>query len=254
MTFLKNDSELLSVDPQPERAVKVGYRAADLENSAANVYNRLGRLFTRLCGEHGVEVAGVIALWLVQSGGRVFIKRRAYLHFEVEKFFDCWGHYNRQAFDTHFKYGGHNMQGGQGWENQEYREDTSGLYRGVHHNQNSEYAALTMARTLAGDGPAVVASSIGGCLLSAGAFAWAGYGSAVEMFEAFQEAERAHVLGFFDYCAAKPSPKSADLLRHLKNHEWGLFARNFPADAQAPLDVERLRSAYSAAQMMMRQT
>jgi hypothetical protein len=252
MTFLKNDSELLTFDPRIERPVKVGSRAAQA-SAAAQVYNRLGRLLTRLGARNDVEVATIIAVWLVQTGGRGFLPGRPYLHFEVARFFDCWGHHNRQEFDAYFRFGGRSMQQGCGWENQEYREDDGGLFLSVHHNQNTEYAALTMARTLAGDGPALLAASIGGCLLSAGEFTWAGYNNPVDMFEAFQESERAQVLGFFDYCGSKPTPKTADLLRHLRTHDWALFAKNFPTDDQPPLDVERLRAAYAAANTMMRQ-
>jgi hypothetical protein len=252
MTFLKNNSDLLGVDPQPEKAVQVRFKAADQVSAAADVYNRLGRLLTRLCSEHQVEIESVIAVWLVQSSGRMFVRRRAQLHFEVEKFFEGWGHHNRLEFDRHFKFGGHDTQPGFGWENQEYREETTGLFSAVHHNPNSEYAALTMARTLAGDDAAIVAASVGGCLLSAGEYAWAGYTNSLELFEAFQESETAHILGFFDYCGMKPLPRSGDLLRYLKSHDWDSFARFFPAEEQTPIDPERLKAAYSSAQAMMR--
>lgn len=241
-----------TMDPAAERPVTIGARASEQVSAAAHVFNRLGRLLTRLSHEHDLEIESIIAVWLAQSGGRIFVPRRAYLHFEVQKFYEGWGHLNRQDFDTHFRFGGHNMQAGQWWENQDYREDVGGIYHAVHHNQNSEYAALTMARTLAGDARALSSACVGGCLLSVAEFRWVGYQKPDEMFDAFEDSERAQVLGFFDYCCAKPSPKTNDLLRYLKLHDWVMFARHFPSTDQTPLDVERLRAAYSSAALMMR--
>ncbi len=143
------------------------------------------------------------------------------------------------------------MQAGRGWENQEYREDPAGQYRGVHHNQNSEYAVLTMARTLAGEGPALLAACVGGCLLNMAEFPWVGYQSPVEMFDSFQESERGHVLGFFDYCSTKTAPKSGDLIRYLKVHDWDAFSRHYPAPKQTPIDMERLQTGYVSAKLLM---
>jgi hypothetical protein len=50
----------------------------------------------------------------------------------------------------------------------------------------------------------------------------------------------------------KPLPRSGDLLRYLKSHDWDSFARFFPAEEQTPIDPERLKAAYSSAQAMMR--
>lgn len=253
MTFLKDDSALLTIDPAAEKTIPTGRRTIDPAAGAASVFNRLGGLMTRLCKEHDLEIASVIAVWVAQSGGRPFVPRRAQLYFEVRRFFDAWGSYHRHEFDAHLRFGGHNMQDGLFWENQEYREDTSGFFRSVHHNQNSEYAALTMARTLAGDSIALRAASLGGCLLSVSHFAWMGFENPSAMFEAFQESERAHLLGFFDYCVAKPAPKGGDLMRYLKARDWTLFANHFADDDQTPISVERLRSSYASAKLVTRQ-
>lgn len=251
MAFLKNDSELLTISLVPEKAVVVAHPANDHVTAAANVYNRLGCLLARLSIEYRVDVASVIAIWVAQTGGRIFTPKRASLYFEVQRFFSVWGHRYRQEFDTYFRFGGFNLQQGQPWENHEYREDSERMYRGVHHNQNSEYAALTMARTLAGDSVALTAACVGGCLLSVAEFSSAGYGSPIEMFDAFQESERTHVIGFFDYCAAKPAPKTKDLIRYLRARDWEHFAMHYPAADQTPMEVRRLQSAYASAKAMM---
>ncbi len=72
MTFLKDDSALLTIDLVAEQRVDAGRRAPEQVTAAAHVYNRLGGLLTRLCGEHGIDIASVVAIWLAQTGGRIF--------------------------------------------------------------------------------------------------------------------------------------------------------------------------------------
>jgi hypothetical protein len=254
MKYLKDDSAFLTVELPAERVATVAPRASEETAGATHVFNRLGRIIAKLSARHQVDPASVIAVWVAQTGGRLFAQRRAQLHFEVHKFFESWGHHHRQEFDDFFRFGGHNMQLGQPWENHEYRADVGMAFCAVHHNQNSEYASVTLARMLAGDEKALQAASLGGCLLSVSAYSFAGYDSPIQMFTAFQESERAHVLAFFDYCSMKGSPKMGDLFRYLKTRDWTLFARHYPVANQTPLDPERLRVAYAAAQEVLGQS
>jgi hypothetical protein len=247
MTLLKDDTELLAGSLVADAPVQIAARSPELVTAAASVFNRSGALLSRLSKNAGIDVACPIAVWMVQSGGRPFVPRRAALRFEVQQFFAIWGNRVRHEFDLHFRFGGHNLQTGHSWEGHEFRSEPAGRYCSVHHNQNSEYAALTMARMLAGDAQALSCASLGGPLLPVDAHATLGYASALEMLVAYQKSERAHILGFFDYCQARLAPKAGDLIKHLRAHDWYLFAKHYTESDRCPIDAERLAAAHTAA-------
>lgn len=251
MSLLIDYTEQLAKDPRPERPVLTAARCSELSAGAAVVFNRLGGLLTRLSGEHGAEVASLVAIWVTQSGGRPPGRRRANLRFEVQRFFNNWGRQNRQEFDGHFKFGGHSLQPGQPWENQEYRGEV-GSFTAVHHNQNSEYSALTIARMLCGDELAFGASSVGGSLLGVAEHATMGFDSCAAMFEAFQEGEAVQVVALLSYLVAHSAPKAGDLLRYLRDSEWDLFSKYYTGADQVPMDSARLRAAYAAAAILLK--
>jgi len=254
MTLLKDDTELQAGSLAFEAVLNPAPRSPELVVAAAAVFNRGGALMTRLAKDAGVDVACPIAVWLAQSAGRPFLPRRAALRFEVHQFFTRWGTWNRNEFDRYFRFGGHNLHPGHPWENHEFRSEPTSRYTSVHHNQNSEYATLTMARMLAGDPPALICASIGGPLLPLDAHDTLGYGSANEMFDAYQESERAHILGFFDYCRIRPGPKPGDLIKYLRDRDWILFARHFVAEPDhGPVDPERLSVAHGAVAKLLRE-
>jgi hypothetical protein len=253
MTLLKDDTELLAGNLAVDAVVQPTPRSPELVVAAAAVFNRSGALLTRLAKDAGIDVACPIAVWLVQSGGRSFVPRRAALRFEVQQFFARWGNWNRHEFDLYFRFGGHNLQTGHSWENQEFRSEPTTRFTSVHHNQNSEYATLTMARMLAGDPPALSCASLGGALLPVDAHNALGYETANEMFDAYQESERAHILGFFDYCQVRPGPKAGDLIKHMRANDWHLFARHYTESDRSPIDPERLSAAHTAAARLLRE-
>ena len=222
-------------------------QANTMRRSLAAVYNRLGGLLQVLTRKTGADVAGITAVWYVESSGLPFVPKRAVIRLEAHQLYELWGKRNRTVFDSHFRFGGHNGQGGNPWENQEYRTEDTGIFHAVHHNQSSEYAAVTLAQIVAGDEVAFSCSSIGGCQLMMNAFRMLGYESAKEMYEAFQKAESAHVLTFFDFCSAKPAPKSGDLLHYLRVRDWTNFAKFYNGAGQVPAYAAKLKAACEAA-------
>jgi hypothetical protein len=245
--FFQRDSQLSSVPLEPSVSVGTLPRSTELEHAATCVFNRLGGLMGLVASDLGLEVSAVIAVWVAEGGNRLFVPKRAAIRFEVHQLFDGWGKRNRQLFDTHFRFGGHSLQPGHPWENQEFRTENPGPFTSVHHNQNSEYAALTLAQILSGDELALASCSIGGCQLMMNAYALLGFDSARQMYEAFQESERAHVLGFFDFCKNKPAPRIGDLINCLRIKDWTNFAKNYNCAEMAPIYAPRLENAYRAA-------
>jgi hypothetical protein len=247
VNFLKEDPDLLAVPLETAVAADVNPGTTGMAVAACGIAARLGGLLGMLAAKTEIGKEAVIAVWLVESGGRPFIPKRSAIRFEVHHFFNNWGKRNRQQFDLHFRFGGHNLQLGHPWENQEYRTEDAGEFHSVHHNQSSEYAALTLAQILADAEDALGCASIGGCQILMNSFASLGYQNAQEMYSAFQESERTQVLGFFDFCRNMPSPQPGDLLKYLRTRDWANFAQYYNGVGQVSVYSAKLESACDAA-------
>ena len=70
------------------------------------------------------------------------------------------------------------------------------------------------------------------------------------MYTAFQESERFHVLGFFDFCSARPATKVGDLLRYLRSHDWLNFAKFYGGRAKRDY-MTRLRASFDIASTVL---
>lgn len=252
MSFLKDSEELVTTQLLPGVPLSLPPQANTVQRSIGAVYNRLGGLLEVLTGTTGVDVAGTTAVWFVESSGLPFTPKRAIIRLEVNQLYKLWGKRNRSVFDSHFRFGGHHGQVGNPWENQEYRTQDTGVFHAVHHNQSSEYAAVTLAQIVAGDETAFSCSSIGGCQLMMNSFRTLGYESATEMYEVFQQTETAHVLTFFDFCSRKAAPKVGDLLHYLRVCDWNNFAKFYNGMGQVPVYAAKLKSAYEAAAELLK--
>lgn len=78
-----------------------------------------------------------------------------------------------------------------------------------------------------------------------------GYSSPRAMYDAFQASERAHVLGFFDFCKQKKAPKKGDLINHLREHKWPEFAKYYNGLGQYEKYGGRIRNSYSHAKQIL---
>jgi hypothetical protein len=249
--FLKNDSELTAISLQPDVVITPDAKTNANQRALAAIYNRLGGLLERLICKLEVEPSTVAAVWLVESGGLPFTPKRAVIRLEVHQLFELWGKRDRVAFETHFRFGGHNKQPGNPWENQEYRAQDSGNFAAVHHNQNSEYAALTLAQVIASEENAFLCTSIGGCQLMMSNYDSLGYETVRHMYDAFQQSERAHVLSFFDYCQWKAAPKPGDLLGYLRKYDWNSFAKYYNGVGQVQTYATKLKTAYNSCKTLL---
>ncbi len=210
----------------------------------AATYNRLGGLMRAVGRETVVEPRAALAVWFVESSGREHTPGQAVLHFECNVFYQLWGQENEAAYSRHFRHGGYAGQPGASWQNHEFREDYTAAFAPLHASQTSEYEALTLATALAGEEAALKSASIGGCQIVMRNCEMIGYASAREMYDAFQASERAHVLGFFDFCARQPAPKPGDLIRHLAARKWSETARYYNGPGKAAAYARLLGDAY----------
>lgn len=255
VSFFKNDLELQSTPLAPELPLTLSSHWTGVQyaqqTAAAKTYNRIGGLLTAVSRKAEIPLENVLSVWMVESGGRAMTPGKAIIRFEVHLFYKAWGKQNADAFDTHFRFGGHHLVPGRSWENHEYRAEEDAPFSAVHHNQNSEYTALTLARMLGGDEPAFSSTSIGGPQILMEAHGWLGYDTAALMYQAFQASEQAQVLGFFDFCHAKPAPGKGDLLRYLRRNDWEQFTRYYNGPGQVTVYSERLQKNVAAVQKIL---
>jgi hypothetical protein len=249
--FFKDDVQLKAVELPPQQSLTLTTKMPLKERAVANLYNRLGGLLDQVGRQAGLEAEKALAVWLVESSGISFMQKRAVIRLEVHQLYDAWGKRNRTAFESHFRFGGHGQQPGNPWENQEYRTQGTGLFSSVHHNQTAEYAALTLARLVAGDEVALSCTSIGGCQVMMGYHKMLGYEKVTDMYNAFQSSEAAHVLGFFDYCRAKAAPKVGDLIKYLQAKDWPSFGKYYNGLGRVQAYADALQSNYEIACLLL---
>ncbi|HEX4227650.1 MAG TPA: N-acetylmuramidase domain-containing protein [Bryobacteraceae bacterium] len=247
----RNDQSWKSHPLDPVQKIQIGLRCPEEQRAIVAIYNRLGGLIRKVAAKHDVKCSHVIAVWVAQGGWRPFRPQRAPIRFNVHRFFDVWGKRCRADFDLYFRFGGHNLQPGQPWDNHEYRPEGRGAFVSVHHNPNSEYEALMLARMLAGDEAALRCLNIGGPLIPVDDFTPLGYESSSAMYKSMQESELAHVLTFFDLCRLKQAPKSGLLLQYLRLGDWLNFCRHYDQPSELDPCAERMRQVVSRCESML---
>lgn len=249
--FFKDSPELGSAPLAPSRPIPIPRDGQPSRIALASTYNRLGGLIESVAAASGVEPPAVLAVWQVESGGGPHQPGAAWLRLECHLLYRGWGQDHPDEYGRHFRHGGFQGQPGKAWENHLFRTKVQARFEPVHAGQRSEYRALALARSLAGAETALAAASIGGPQILMSAYAWLGYDSPLSMYEAFQAGERAHVLGFFDFCATKPAPNPGHLLRYLALRRWHDFAAYYNGPGKAAGYARLLRIHYQMAREVL---
>jgi hypothetical protein len=239
--FFKDSPPLKGIRLTPPTPIGVNRTWSPLRRRLAETYNRLGGLMQALARMVGIDVASVLAVWYVESGGRRHTPGQAIIRFENHLFYRNWGKFNESLYNRHFRHGGHAGQPGRAWQNQQFRKSTNEPFQDFHGNQAREYEVLHFARQLAGHDPALLSISIGGPQILITHYRRIGYSSARQMFDAFQASERFQVLGFFDFC------RRGNLLRFLRARQWADFARRYNGSGQVERYAAHLIRAYQEA-------
>lgn len=222
----------------------------------AQTYNRLGGLMRALADETRTEVPAILGVWQVESGGFPHIPGKAIIRFENHLLYRGWGRQNDELYGRHFRYGGYRGLSGAAWENHQFRTSDTDNFLPQHdrkltfqQNQEREYATLRLAISKAGPEPALLSISIGGPQLLVANFRMLGYGTPMEMYEAFQADERSHILGFFDFCNQKKTP-GGNLLTSLRKLDWREFARYYNGPGQVETYAKWLMNAHENARKL----
>jgi N-acetylmuramidase-like protein len=247
-TFFKDLPHLSSAPlaaPQPLPASPV---ASTLGRALTDTYNRLGGLMALLGMETGIRLAAALAVWYVESAGRRH-PARAIIRFENHLFFNRWGSAHPDVYDAHFQHGGRGGIPEESWKNHRWRATVAQPFATFHGDQDAEYRVLAFATRLSNEETALQCISIGGSQILVSNHRMIGYDTARGMYDAFQAGERAHVLGFFDFCNYRygHGARRGEMLRDLALLRWEDFARGYNGGGQVPEYAGHLRNAYAVA-------
>lgn len=255
-SFFKDSSPLQDASLCPQAPITM-VNATITEVAVVSLYNRLGGLLQVSSQIANVPLAGLLALWLVESSAREQQPNQATLRFENHLFFRRWGKKNISLYDQHFQHGGRAGITGFPWWNHRFRESANGDFLGFHGAQRLEYQVLRLACQLAGDQPALCSASIGAPQILLSHHRRLGYETAREMHQAFQLSERAQVAGLLDFLNHWPATEgnnqqqSRELaeggLEFLRDFKWLEFARYYNGSGQAKKYAKRLQEAYQLA-------
>ncbi|MFO1155222.1 MAG: N-acetylmuramidase domain-containing protein [Rhodospirillales bacterium] len=256
--ILKDNSSLQQVSMRPPRPVRAPAGTGEGHKRIAQTYNRIGGLLSTLASKLKVDPAAVLAVWMIESGGRRDARGRPIIRFENHVLYRLWGERNRAQYDRQFRHGSHAGVPGKRWQNHMFRASAAERFRPVHGagtdtktRQDTEYAALNVAAKAAGADVALRSASMGGAQILGANHALLGYASPREMYQAMKAGERADVLGFFDFCRNRKAPNMGDLMRYLRRRDWRSFARSYNGPGLVDHYAPRLAKAYEAARKVL---
>jgi len=218
MSFYKDDKDLKTALLAPMHTI--AKPPTGTLGTVARTYNRIGGLVDRLGAVIEIDPLAALAVWMVESGGRAFVKNEPVLRFENHVYWDRWGGDHAATFDQHFVFGGHGAIGKR-WEGHKWRKDRKDAWKSFHGTQAGEYEVYRFAKTLSGRELAAQSASWGGTQVMGFNHALTGYASACDMVDAFMDDERWQVLGFFDFC------RSAGLIGAIKAQDWVTFGNGY---------------------------
>jgi len=238
--FLCHDRGLCAcmIEPPADRRVATT-GPGETALAAARAWNSYGGLVTQLCETTGVSLSAAVGVLCVESSGRgKTASGRLIIRFENHIFWSRWGKSNEDAFREHFTF-----DPSKRWTGHKYRASASEPWKTGHRDQQSEWDAFTIARSL--HEPAALQSiSMGASQIMGFNHAAIGYDSAKEMFDQFSADERFHVLGMFDFI--KGGGRTSPMLEALRRGEYEQFATHYNGNGQAAAYGARIRAAAAA--------
>lgn len=221
--YFKNQPLLATAPLVPARPFRNPLPGGTL-GAMAQTFNRIGGLVQQLSAATGIDAVAVLAVWLIETGGRACRPEQALLRFEVHQFYRHWGRANEALFDRHFQFGGHAGTAGKNLANHRMREDPAGTWSSVHSGKLRERAAFALAERLGGTEAAALASRFGWPQIMGCHHTDCGYPDAASLRAAFNADERWQALGFFDFCASNA------LLDLIRTNQWKRFGQAYNGD------------------------
>lgn len=250
--LLKDVPEIQSNSSEPKRFLRHEGDISFTRRRLAETYNRLGGTMEHIAYALQLPVVTVLALYHVQGGGRRHDIGKALIRFENHYFYKNWGRFYPELYNQYFRHGGYNGEPGQPWQQHRFRTDLHDTFRSFHGNLDLEYTALQFAEKLANDPePALLSVSIGNTQILVSNYRLIGYTSAYEMYETFQNSEKAQLVGFFDFCNRIKTPEQGALINALRDEQWQAFIERYNGPVQAEAVLTRLLHTLKEAQSLL---
>jgi uncharacterized protein YraI len=237
----------VQLPPPTERLLAVDPKAPLLNRLAARIWNQYGNLLEALSAQLQIAPAVAVAVFAVESGGQAFspVTNKMLIRFENHVFFNLWGKNNQAVFEQHFTF-----NSGQKWTGHKWRPTPNEDWRppdrpDFHGDQVREWDVLAFARTL-NDEAAKKSISMGAPQIMGFNHASIGFASVHDLFEAFNhsdraQAERAQVVGFFDFVNANPARITA-----LQSQDFVAFARSYNGIGQEQLYGTNIKTTFDS--------
>ena len=160
----------------------------------ANIWNRYGSFISRQAVALGLDPGVALAVLAAESAGEAFgDDGRMIIRFENHIFDQQWGQQNPDRFNQYFRYDAQAT-----WKGHQWRPTPADEWRACHSDQATEWAVLTLARSL-NDEAALSSISMGAPQIMGFNHTAIGYATAPEMFTAFQADVRNQLASLFRF-------------------------------------------------------
>lgn len=220
--FLASHPDLQRVPLQPAAQIPIHPGMGSTAHAAARTWNGFGGLVTAMSEVIEIPASAAISVLCVESGGAGFKGDRMIIRFENHIFFKYWGQSNPARFKQHFAY-----DQVEKWKGHKFRTDSVEPWTDFHGNQDREWTVFDFARQL-DETAAMKSISMGASQIMGFNHRRIGYAAVQEMFTAFSDDVRFHILGMFDFIRS-----DGVMMEALKNHQFEQFATRYNGSGQA---------------------
>ncbi len=215
-----DDGEPLALPAAEQIAAPAG--ATGAERRVIATWNRTGNFLRRLSAQLNIDPGVALAVLIAESSGEPFgADGRMVIRFEVHIFRREWNG-DPALFDRHFRFDAQSLIGGHAW-----RPSPESEWREIHGNQAVEWEVFAFARGL-DERAAMRSISMGAPQIMGFNHQSIGYSTVQEMFEAFQQSERAQLHGLFRFIQEKA------LVNAIRQRDFISFAAGYNGPKQAP--------------------
>jgi murein DD-endopeptidase MepM/ murein hydrolase activator NlpD len=197
--------------------------------AVANNWNNFGNLMSTLSNRLNIPVAGLIAVLVAESSGRVFgADGRMIIRFENHLFYRSWGEKNADTYNKFFRFDTSSPKNN--WKNHQWRPNAESDWQNFHGTQSKEWDVLAFARAL-DDTAALSSISMGAPQTMGFNYKLLGYESVQHMFDSFSRSAHAQLLGMFDF--VKGPGTTSPAIKALQAKDYLTFASTYNGPGNA---------------------
>ncbi|HZY44658.1 MAG TPA: N-acetylmuramidase domain-containing protein [Anaerolineae bacterium] len=223
---------VLTPNSQRTTPANAGFKAV----VASKIWNMYGGLIETLSQKINIDSGIAVAVIATESGGQASgAAGRMTIRFENHLFWFRWGKENADVYNQLFQF-----DATVNWQGHQYRPNTNSPWLNVHANQDSEYAALGVARSL-NDSLALSSISMGLVQILGSNFAACGYSSIPAMFDSFSTDPRNQLIGFFNFVVNDSVKVTA-----MQQKDYATFATRYNGSGQVELYAGLIRDYVDA--------